>query len=170
RPIRVSVNLSSRQLIDEELPSHVRRILTETDLPASHLCLEITESTLMNESIHPVVLERLKEIGVVISIDDFGTGYSSLSYIQRFPVDELKIDRSFVRALNAEDSSEALVEAIIHLAGAIGLDVVCEGVEEESELETLKRLGCSRVQGFYFMRPGPGEQIRRYAPPLTVSA
>ncbi|HJT37199.1 MAG TPA: EAL domain-containing protein, partial [Actinomycetota bacterium] len=111
KPLRVSVNLSARQLTDEALPAHVRRILSETDLPASQLCLEITESTLMNEAVQPVVLERLKEIGVGISIDDFGTGYSSLSYIQRFPVDELKIDRSFVRALDAEDSSEALVDA-----------------------------------------------------------
>ena len=170
KPIRVSVNLSARQLIDGDLPGHVRRILTETDLPADALCLEITESTLINEAIQPVVLERLKEIGVMISIDDFGTGYSSLSYIQRFPVDELKIDRSFVRALHAEDSSEALVEAIMHLAGAIGMEVVCEGVEEFEELEALKRLGCTRVQGFYFMRPGSAEQIRRYSPPLAVSA
>src|SRR5262249_19848700 len=117
-----------------------------------------------------VILERLKDIGVMISIDDFGTGYSSLSYIQRFPVDELKIDRSFVRALSAEDSSEALVEAIIQLAGAIGMDVVVEGVEEEHEPEPLKRLGCSGVQGYSFMRPAPAEQIRRYSPPLSVSA
>ena len=170
KPIRVSVNLSARQLIDEALPQHVRRILLETDLPASSLCLEITESTLINEAIQPVVLERLKEIGVMISIDDFGTGYSSLSYIQRFPVDELKIDRSFVRALSSEDSSEALVEAIIHLASAIGMEVVVEGVEEQHELDTLKRLGCSRVQGYYFMRPGSADQIRRYSAPLTVSA
>jgi diguanylate cyclase (GGDEF)-like protein len=170
KPLRVSVNLSARQLIDEDLPQHVRRILLETDLPASSLCLEITESTLINEAIQPVVLERLKDIGVMISIDDFGTGYSSLSYIQRFPVDELKIDRSFVRALSSEDSSEALVEAIIHLAGAIGMEVVVEGVEQAQELETLKRLGCSRLQGYYFMRPGSADQIRRYAPPLTVSA
>ncbi|HEV2685134.1 MAG TPA: bifunctional diguanylate cyclase/phosphodiesterase, partial [Actinomycetota bacterium] len=170
KPIRVSVNLSARQLADESLPGHVRRILNETDLRSSQLCLEITESTLMDESIQPVVLERLKEIGVAISIDDFGTGYSSLSYIQRFPIDELKIDRSFVRALSAEDSSEALVEAIIHLAGAIGLEVVIEGVEEAAELETVKRLGCSRVQGYYFMRPAAADQIRRYAPPQAVSA
>ena len=170
KPIRVSVNLSPRQLVDEDLPSHVRRILTETDLPASLLCLEITESALVDEAIQPAVLERLKEIGVMISIDDFGTGYSSLSYIQRFPVDELKIDRSFVRALNAEDSSAALVKGIIQLAGAIGMDVVVEGVEEQFQLDMLKRLGCSRVQGFYFLRPGPAEQIRRYAPPVTVSA
>ena len=169
KPLRVSVNLSARQLLDETLPGQVRRILMETELPPSALCLEITESSLVDEAIQPVVLERLKEIGVMISIDDFGTGYSSLAYIQRFPVDELKIDRSFVRALSAEDNSEALVAAIINLAGAVGIEVVVEGVEEARELETLKRLGCSRVQGYYFMRPGPPEQIRRFSTPLTVS-
>ena len=169
-PLHVSVNLSARQLLDENLPSHVRRVLMENELPPASLCLEITEGTLINEAIQPVILERLKEIGVMISIDDFGTGYSSLSYIQRFPVDELKIDRSFVRALDAEDSSEALVQAIIQLAGAIGMGVVVEGVETAGELETLKRLGCSHVQGFYFSRPVSAEQVRRYAPPLTVSA
>src|SRR5205814_621703 len=142
---------SARQLADENLPAHVRRILIETELPASSLCLEITESTLMDEAVQPVVLERLKQIGVAISIDDFGTGYSSLAYIQRFPIDELKIDRSFVRALNAADSSEALVEAIIRLAGALGIEVVVEGVEEQRQLDTLLRLGATRMQGFHFM-------------------
>ena len=170
KPLRVSVNLSARQLVDESFPAQVSRILMETELPSSALCLEITESMLMDEAIQPGVLQRLKEIGVAISIDDFGTGYSSLAYIQRFPVDELKIDRSFVRALKAEDSSEALVEAIIRLAEAIGIDVVVEGVEEQSELDTLKRLGCSRLQGYFFMRPGPPERIRRYSAPAAVSA
>jgi diguanylate cyclase (GGDEF)-like protein len=169
-PIRVSVNLSARQLVDESLPGHVRRILTETDLPASQLCLEITESTLMDEAVQPVVLDRLKQLGVALSIDDFGTGYSSLAYLQRFPIDELKIDRSFVGALNAADSSEALVEAIIRLAGALGIDVIVEGVEEQRQLDTLLRLGATRLQGFFFMRPSAASEIRGFVPMLTAMA
>jgi diguanylate cyclase (GGDEF)-like protein len=168
RAMRVSVNLSARQLLDEALPDQVRRILTETGLPASHLCLEITESTLMDEAIQPVVLERLKQIGVVISIDDFGTGYSSLAYIQRFHVDQLKIDRSFVRELNGYDNSEALVGAIIRLAGAIGIDVIVEGVEELGQLQTLQRLGATRMQGYFFMRPSPPGDLVGYAPRFDV--
>jgi EAL domain-containing protein (putative c-di-GMP-specific phosphodiesterase class I) len=168
RSMRVSVNLSARQLVDEALPEAVQRILDETGLPASQLCLEITESTLMDENIQPVILDRLKQIGVILSIDDFGTGYSSLAYIQRFPVDELKIDRSFVRSLNAYDSSEALVEAIIRLAAALGIDVVVEGVEEVEQIKTLQRLGASRMQGYHFMRPGPPSDIEGFVPSLDL--
>jgi len=131
----------------------VERILTSTGLPPANLTLEITESALMRDAVAALhVLQALKHIGVALAIDDFGTGYSSLSYLQRFPLDILKIDKSFVDELDGDQGTE-IVAAVINLAHALGLSVVAEGVQNKEQLATLRALRCDYAQGFLFSRP-----------------
>jgi diguanylate cyclase (GGDEF)-like protein len=167
RPMLVRVNLSARQLGQRDLLSQVMSILHETAIEPSQLCLEITESAVMADAeISLEVLEKLRGLGVGLAIDDFGTGYSSLSYLKRLPVDVVKIDRSFVDGLGNDPDDTAIVQAIIVLAGALGMSVTAEGVETEVQLDELVRLGCSRVQGYLFARPGPPHELgRRLARP-----
>jgi diguanylate cyclase (GGDEF)-like protein len=151
----VAVNLSARQLRDPRLLERVAVVLDRSGLPAHALCLELTESLLMDD---PVVaaetLRQLRALGVRLSIDDFGTGYSSLSYLKRFPVDHVKIDRSFVEGLDGDDSSEeSLVAAIIAMARAMGMTTVAEGVETRAQAARLRDLGADRAQGYLFSRP-----------------
>ena len=162
QPMLVRVNLSARQLGQRDLLSQVMTILHETAVDPSHLCLEITETAVMADAeISLEVLEKLRSLGVGLAIDDFGTGYSSLSYLKRFPVDVVKIDRSFVDGLGNDPDDTAIVQAIMVLAGALGLNVTAEGVETEVQLAELIRLGCSRVQGYLFARPGPPHELGR---------
>jgi diguanylate cyclase (GGDEF)-like protein len=154
-PIRVSVNLSARQVAEPEFSEDVRAILEQSGLDPSLLCLEVTETTLMREDAARETLERLRSLGVSISVDDFGTGYSSLAYLQRFPIDELKVDRAFVKALDEGPSASALIAAIVGMARALNLNVVAEGVETGSQLELVRSLGCNAAQGFLLMRPQP---------------
>ncbi len=150
----VAMNLSSKQFVQYTLVEQVAETLKRTRLPADRLKLEITESTIMVDAEGALVmLKRLKALGVQISIDDFGTGYSSLSYLQRFPVDTLKVDRSFVSRLGLDPENQEIVRAIVALAHSLGLDVVAEGVEENGQATLLRDLGCECVQGFYFSRP-----------------
>ena len=171
--INVSVNLSARQFADPNLVDIVSSALKESGLAPSGLWLEITESVLMEEAQTTVeTLRALRGLGVHLSIDDFGTGYSSLSYLKRFPVDVLKIDRSFVDGLGTDPEDEAIVTAVVRLAQALDLDVVAEGVETAGQLAELRRLGCTAVQGFYFGRPRPPEETLAYlmrAPGLLVT-
>jgi diguanylate cyclase (GGDEF)-like protein len=154
RKLFVAVNLSNKQFSQYTLVEQVSEILRRTRLPADRLKLEITESNIMvNAESALVMLKRLKALGVQISIDDFGTGYSSLSYLQRFPVDTLKVDRSFVGRLGLDPENQEIVRAIVALAHSLGLDVVAEGVEESGQAAMLQALGCECVQGFYFSRP-----------------
>jgi len=154
RKLFVAVNLSNKQFSQYALVEQVSEILRRTRLPADRLKLEITESNIMvNAESALVMLKRLKALGVQISIDDFGTGYSSLSYLQRFPVDTLKVDRSFVGRLGLDPENQEIVRAIVALAHSLGLDVVAEGVEESGQAAMLHALGCECVQGFYFSRP-----------------
>jgi len=154
RKLFVAVNLSNKQFMQHTLVEQVSEILRRTRLPANRLKLEITESNIMvNAESALVMLKRLKALGVQISIDDFGTGYSSLSYLQRFPVDTLKVDRSFVGRLGLDPENQEIVRAIVALAHSLGLDVVAEGVEESGQAAMLHALGCECVQGFYFSRP-----------------
>ncbi len=154
-PVAVSVNLSGRQLADPRLVGQIGAILDERGLPADRLCLELTESILMAESNRaPAALAALKELGLRLSIDDFGTGYSSLSYLQRFPVDELKIDRTFVHDLTDNTAARNLAAAIVAMGNALGLEVVAEGVETAVQAGELRRLGCRSAQGYLFARPG----------------
>jgi EAL domain-containing protein (putative c-di-GMP-specific phosphodiesterase class I) len=153
-PMLVRVNLSARQVGQPDLLSQVVTIMRETGIQPANLCLEITETTVMADAAASLeVLEKLRGLGVELAIDDFGTGYSSLSYLKRFPVDVLKIDRSFVDGLGADPDDTAIVQAIMVLASTLGLRVTAEGVETETQLDELLRLGCSRVQGYLFARP-----------------
>ncbi len=154
RRLVMAVNLSNKQFMQHTLVEQVAGILESSGLPADKLKLEITESNIMvNAESALVMLHRLKALGVQISIDDFGTGYSSLSYLQRFPVDTLKVDRSFVSRLGLDPENHEIVRAIVALAHSLGLNVVAEGVEELGQASMLQKLGCECVQGFYFSRP-----------------
>ena len=152
-PLTMSVNLSARQL-NAELLETLRDVLTATDLDPASLTLEITESVLM-EDVEAALeaLVGLKSIGVSLSVDDFGTGYSSLSYLKRFPIDILKIDRSFVSGLGADDHDTAIVAGVLAMARGLRLDVVAEGVETDEQLRALRVLGCPFAQGFHFAPP-----------------
>lgn len=154
RPLTVSVNLSAQRFSDPALPDSVAAVLEQTGLDASRLFLEITESTMMEERAATAsTMSRLLDLGVRLSVDDFGTGYSSLRYLTRFPVGVLKIDRSFVDGLGSDREAEVIVEAVIGMAGALGMGVVGEGVENEVQAVRLAELGCSFGQGYLFGRP-----------------
>ena len=157
----VEVNLSARQIDDPRIVATIEEILCRTGLPPRHLTLEITESALMKDAAAAlVVLQGLKELGVLLAIDDFGTGYSSLSYLQRFPLDVLKVDRMFVQELGHDGGGDEIVSAVITLAHALGLEVVAEGVETEQQLEVLRGLECDFAQGYLFSRPVPADELR----------
>jgi len=159
-PLRIAVNLSARQLGDRTLVTRVAEILQRTGVDPGRLELEITESVLMEDSDAPhETLAGLRTLGVRLVLDDFGTGYSSLSYLQRLPLDVLKIDRSFVRPLGESAEDARIAGAIVELARGLGLTVVAEGVETETQLECLRELNCPLAQGFYFARPAPAEEI-----------
>ncbi|HEX9969879.1 MAG TPA: EAL domain-containing protein [Acidimicrobiales bacterium] len=158
--LQVSVNLSARQFADPDLVPVVAGALRDAGLDPSGLWLEITESVLMEEAESTVeTLRALRALGIHLSIDDFGTGYSSLSYLKRFPVDTLKIDRSFVDGLGTDAEDEAIVTAVVRLAQALELGVVAEGVETAAQLAELRRLGCTAVQGYYLGRPMPASEV-----------
>jgi diguanylate cyclase (GGDEF)-like protein/PAS domain S-box-containing protein len=154
RDLTMSVNLSGRQIAQSDVVSVVTNILSTTGLTPSGLVLEITESVLMGDAEKAItVLHGLKGLGVGLSVDDFGTGYSSLSYLKRFPVDILKIDKSFVDGLGTEGQDLAIVQATVTLAHSLGLETVAEGVESPSQLDALRTLGCDKAQGYLFSRP-----------------
>jgi diguanylate cyclase (GGDEF)-like protein/PAS domain S-box-containing protein len=155
------VNLSGRLLGDPGLLDRVRAALAEARVGGERLVLEITESTLMEDlDAATATLDRLKELGVGIAIDDFGTGYSSLSYLQRFPIDSLKIDRSFIAKLGAQGESPEILRAILSLARGLDVEVIAEGVETEEQLRQLLALGCGQAQGHLFSRPVDREALR----------
>jgi diguanylate cyclase (GGDEF)-like protein len=159
-PMRVSVNISSRQFRTGSLEETVREALRASGLAPEWLEIELTESLLVENSEHAVaVMERLKAIGVAISIDDFGTGYSSLGYLKRFPIDSLKIDRSFVKDMRTSATDAAIVDAISALAHSLGLGLVAEGVEETGQAEFLRARYCTELQGYLFGRPVPPEEM-----------
>ena len=153
-PIVVSVNVSARQFRQDNLVRTVAEVLEETGLEARYLELELTESMVMHDAAQLVaMLGELKRLGVQISVDDFGTGYSSLSYLKRFPVDRLKVDRSFVADLATDADDATIVRAIITLGHNLGLKVVAEGVEQEEQVSFLRLNQCDEAQGFIFCRP-----------------
>lgn len=153
-PLRVAVNLSSLQFKDATLARLIAGILFETGLPAANLEIELTESLMMEDvDLALVTMRELKAMGVHLSIDDFGTGYSSLSYLKRFPVDVLKIDQSFIRDIEHDGSSAAMVAAMISLSHDLGMRVIAEGVETRAQLDYLAGRGCDEVQGYYFSPP-----------------
>jgi len=155
--MEISVNISARQFQrSDELLREVVRVLEETGLTPASLVLEITESMLMGNTQHNAdTLGRLKDLGVRVTVDDFGTGYSNLAYFKRFPVDMLKVDKSFVEGLGEKQEDTAIVEAVISLASALGLRTVAEGIETAGQLNRLRALGCELGQGYYFSKPLP---------------
>jgi EAL domain-containing protein (putative c-di-GMP-specific phosphodiesterase class I) len=161
KPIKISVNLSAQQFLKENLVGFVRKVLDNTELVPACLDLEITESMAMDVEHALRVLDELKEIGVGISIDDFGTGYSSLNYLKQFPIDYLKIDRSFVSDIMKDDNDQDIVKAIITLAHNLNLKVITEGVETEDQLAFLRKNKCDIIQGYLFSKPLSCEEFEQ---------
>ncbi|WP_028791886.1 EAL domain-containing protein [Thauera linaloolentis] len=159
-PLRMMVNISARQFRQETFVDMVRRVLVETGMEPALLTLELTESMLMEDTEASVVrMQQLRELGVSLALDDFGTGYSSLAYLKGFPIDELKIDRLFVRGIDRNPRDAALVSAIVSLGHSLGLRVVAEGVETRAHLDVLRRHGCDLAQGFHFSQPLPWQSF-----------
>jgi len=160
----VSVNLSTRDLLDVELPQKFEALLVKHIVPAEGFCLEITESAIMDDPQRALAtLERLSGLGFRLSIDDFGTGYSSLAYLKRLPVDELKIDKSFVLSMEKDTDDARIVRSTIDLAHGLGLKVVAEGVESALVWELLRDLSCDEAQGFHMGRPMPAHEFVRWS-------
>ncbi len=159
-----------------DLGGRIARILDGTGLDPSRLALELTESLLMeNINVTSAMLDDLRMLmGLKLSIDDFGTGYSSLSYLKRFPLDTLKLDRSFIRDVATDSNDAAIVRSVIGLAHDLSLEVIAEGVENEEQLTFLREHGCDQVQGYYFSEPLPAEEffelLKRGKPLLSGSA
>lgn len=163
RKLHVAVNLSARQLRVEDISRRIATLLVEAATPAEWLELELTESMVM-ENVHAQIetFQHLRELGVRLAIDDFGTGYSSMSYLKRLPIDTLKIDRSFVRDLPMDANDLAIATAIVALGHSLGLTVVAEGVETETQADALLNLGCDIGQGYLYSRPMPAEKVEQY--------
>ena len=164
-PLRVSVNLSPRSVLQPNLASDVAALLTKHRVPGGALCLEMTEGSMMADPRRTVeVLETLRARGISIAVDDFGTGYSSLAYLKGLPVDELKIDKSFVLHMLEDPSDEAIVRTVLDLARNLRLPVVAEGVEDEATTRRLRDMGCRSAQGYHFGRPVPGPELMDWLP------
>ncbi|WP_301168829.1 EAL domain-containing protein [Brevibacillus nitrificans] len=157
--IPVSVNLSSRQFHQSNLVAYIREILQETGLEPQYLELEITESMMMDAAVSAEILRELDEFGVKISLDDFGTGYSSLSYLKQFPIHKLKIDRSFISDITRNASDQAIVATIISMAKHLNMEVIAEGIETKGQLDFLTENSCQEIQGYYFSRPLPAQEV-----------
>jgi len=159
REVQMSVNVSARQLSSPDFPAHVQRALETSGFPASALMLELTESALLRSDEHVGrTLAAIKEMGVVLALDDFGTGYASLAYLQQFPIDVVKIDRSFTAKIDTPSSDVVLLKGIIDLGNALELNLVAEGIETPEQHRIVRRLGCHQAQGYYFGRPAPVAQ------------
>jgi EAL domain-containing protein (putative c-di-GMP-specific phosphodiesterase class I) len=141
----------------------IKNILQETQLSPELLYIELTESNIMENVVSGMeILNKLRDIGVVLSLDDFGTGYSSLSYLKKFPIHNLKIDQSFVRDLEKGKQDQEIVKAIIAVAHSLDLTVTAEGIENENQIAFLKSFSCDRLQGYYFSKPLPFDQAIEY--------
>ena len=159
-PLGISVNLSARQFQNPHLIEDIENTFVRTGLDPRSLKLEITESVAMQDpDATATTLRALKTLGVRLAIDDFGTGYSSLSYLKRFPLDTLKIDRSFVDGLGDDSQETAIVQSVIALARALNLSTTGEGIETPGQQEHLRALGCDAGQGYLFARPAPAREI-----------
>ena len=162
QPVPVAVNLSVRQLDDGEFLNDLKDLLAETGLKPDLLHFEITESMVMHNPEQSVrIMAELQAMGIRLDIDDFGVGYSSLAYLKRFPVYGLKIDRSFIQDIPADQNDSAITLAIIAMGHSMGLRVIAEGVETVEQLEALRGFGCDEFQGYYFSRPIPVDAFLR---------
>ena len=156
----VAVNMSPRSLLDPDFPAEVVALLALAGVPATELTLELTESSIVADSVRTIaVMQELSQIGVHLSVDDLGTGYSSLSYLKRLPVDEVKIDKSFVMSMGGDEVDAAIVAAIVQLGHHLGLRIVAEGVEDEATWHRLADMGCDLAQGYWLSRPAPAEAL-----------
>ena len=159
-PVLMAVNLSASQFIDDALIADVEHALNQSGMPASLLELELTESMVVQDPAWALkVLQRLKQMGVRLAIDDFGTGYSSLAQLKRFPIDTLKVDKSFIQDIPANDEDKTMTKAIIAMGKSLGLTVVAEGVETEAQQAFLSDNACDETQGFYFSKPVAADGI-----------
>ena len=161
--VTVAVNVSPVQFKNASLLPTIMNALARSGLPANRLELEITESVLLQDTEATLAtLHQLRALGVHVSMDDFGTGYSSLSYLRRFPFNKIKIDQSFVRDIGSNKESLAIIQAITDLGATLGMATTAEGVETHDQLEQLRAQGCTEVQGYYFSKPKPIEEICRH--------
>lgn len=169
--LSMSVNVSAQQFRDNKFPATVQKVISDTGMNPEMLILEITEGVLMGDRDRVGdLLFKIKTIGALLSIDDFGTGYSSLSYLKTFPIDELKIDRSFIIDTPSDGDSAAIVRTIVAMARSLDLQVVAEGVEEEPQLQFLRELSCDQIQGYYFAKPMPAAEFEAFCRRRTNTA
>ncbi|MFQ5674592.1 MAG: putative bifunctional diguanylate cyclase/phosphodiesterase [bacterium] len=160
--VPVAINLSARQFREHGLTEAISQVLRDTGLPAHYLRLEISETYAMQNMKYTIAtLTELKELGVQIVLDDFGTGYSSLSYLKRFPIDILKIDRSFLKEVPTNKQDAAIITAIIALTRSLGMSVIAEGVENKDQIDFLQSVDCNDMQGFYFSKPLPFDELQK---------
>ncbi|NOR51985.1 MAG: EAL domain-containing protein, partial [Gammaproteobacteria bacterium] len=161
KPLKmISVNVSGQQIMHSDVVETVQKTLQKTGLEPQYLELEITESVIMKQPEKAIgTLEKLRALGVSLAIDDFGTGYSSLSYLKLFPINRLKIDRSFIKDIPVDSDDVAIVKAIIALGKSLKLKVIAEGVETEAQQKALKQYGCDEVQGFLYSKPIPADEF-----------
>jgi EAL domain-containing protein (putative c-di-GMP-specific phosphodiesterase class I) len=158
--LAVSVNLATRNLIDTGFPDDVAAALERAGVDASRLELELTESTVLGDPFRTkIVLDKLHAMGIRLSIDDFGTGYSSLAYLRQLPIDEIKIDKSFVLNMHDSEDDAVIVRSTVDLGRNLGLDVVAEGVETARHWQELQELGCELAQGYFLSRPVPPDEL-----------
>lgn len=163
-PFMVSINLSGMQFRQSNFEQVVEQIFKQTGVDPARIGLELTESVVMGDAENTIAtLNSLKELGVKLSIDDFGTGYSSLSYLQKFPLDTLKVDRSFIKDIGENNDDTAITEAIIAMGHSLGLEIIAEGVETQVQLDFLQARSCEIIQGFFFSRPLPASEIPAFA-------
>jgi EAL domain-containing protein (putative c-di-GMP-specific phosphodiesterase class I) len=169
-PVGVAVNLSARQLSDPELVAHLEGSIRSTGIDPSTLWLELTESTLLDETAYVErTLSTLKELGVRLVLDDFGVGFSSLGYLKRLPLSMVKLDRTFVENVTESPHDAAIVRAVTEMAETLGIGVVAEGVESEEQVRAARHLGCTYAQGFQFAEPAPASYVERLlAGPMPV--
>ena len=161
-PGQIAVNLSAEQFCNPNLITNIEKLLLHTGINPSCITFELTESTVMSNSVHTLkMLNAIKKLGFTLSIDDFGTGYSSLSYLARFPVDELKIDRTFIKDINNIPKQITVVENIINLGQSLNLNVVAEGVETKQQAALVSNLNCHSIQGFHFFHPYPKHEVEQ---------
>jgi EAL domain-containing protein (putative c-di-GMP-specific phosphodiesterase class I) len=170
-PRQVSVNVSGRQFVDHDLEEDVRRALLESGIEAELLELELTESSLMQNTEATIsALLALKRRGVKLSIDDFGTGYSSLAYLQRFPIDKVKIDLAFVRNITGNTNDATIAQTIVQMAHSLKMKAIAEGVETAGQLAYLRHHGCDEMQGYYFSHPLPLDEVEELLTAETLKS
>jgi EAL domain-containing protein (putative c-di-GMP-specific phosphodiesterase class I) len=166
--LSIAINITMHDLRDPRFPERIERLLDQYKVAPHLLKFELTESGIMDDPANTIpLLQKLVDVGIELSIDDFGTGYSSLAYLQRLPVSELKIDRSFVIDIDRHPATQKLVASIIAMSKSLNLSVIAEGIENQFERDTLKELGCECMQGYFLSKPMHGEQLEEWLKELA---